>query len=252
VPTSPPSDPPGGAGRRPVIGITAGELVASYGVWKERASLVPADYIHAVANAGGVPVVLSPVAGIADALAERIDGLMLTGGVDVDAGLFGAERHPRAQRPDPTRDRFELDLLDAAEERGLPVLAICRGIQVVNVWRGGTLHQHLPDLGADPDHMAVPGVYGRHRVRVDPASRLGAIVRREELDVPTHHHQAPDRVGSGLVASAWAIDGTVEGLEDPSSRYLIAVQWHPEMDEDLTLFSSLVAAATPAAVARRA
>jgi len=105
VPTSPPSDPPGGAGRRPVIGITAGELVASYGVWKERASLVPADYIHAVANAGGVPVVLSPVAGIADALAERIDGLMLTGGVDVDAGLFGAERHPRAQRPDPTRDR---------------------------------------------------------------------------------------------------------------------------------------------------
>jgi gamma-glutamyl-gamma-aminobutyrate hydrolase PuuD len=236
----------------PVIGITAGELVASYGVWKERASLVPADYIHSVADAGGIPVVLSPVAGIAEALIRRIDGLVLTGGADVDAGLFGAERHPKTQRPDTVRDEFEIALLDAAVARELPVLAICRGIQVLNVRRGGTLHQHLPDIGADSDHMEVPGTFGQHRVRIDPASQLGAIIGLAEESVPTHHHQAVDRIGKGLVASAWADDGTVEALEDPQLRFLVAVQWHPEMGDDRSLFEGLIAAAQPADVLGRA
>lgn len=227
----------------PVIGVTAGELTASYGVWKERASLVPADYVHWVARAGAVPMVLSPVPGAAGAMTERLDGILLTGGVDMDPATFGAEPHPEAQRPDTVRDRFELDLLDAATERGLPVLAICRGIQVVNVWRGGTLHQHLPDVGADPSHLATPGAYGSHPVRVDPASRLGGILGRDQLDVPTHHHQSVDRLGEGLVATAWAADGFVEGLEDPERDYLVAVQWHPEMGDDPSLFESLVAAA---------
>jgi putative glutamine amidotransferase len=235
----------------PVIGVTAGELVASYGVWKERASVVPADYIHWVGRAGAVPVILSPVPGAAAAMAERLDGILLTGGVDMDPATFGAEPHAKAQRPDAERDQFELDLLDAATHRGLPVLAICRGIQVVNVWRGGTLHQHLPDVGAHPDHLATPGAYGSHRVRVDPVSHLGGILGRDELDVPTHHHQAVDRLGEGLVATAWADDGIVEGLEDPERDYLVAVQWHPEMGDDPSLFESLVAAAAqPSGVPR--
>jgi putative glutamine amidotransferase len=237
VPTSPRSD------QRPAIGITAGELVASYGVWKEQASLVPADYIHATANAGGIPIVLSPVVGIADALVERIDGLMLTGGADVDASLFGADRHPKAQRPDKVRDNFEMALLDAALAKGIPVLAICRGIQVLNVRRGGSLHQHLPDVVANEEHMPVVGAYGRHDVRIDPKTRLGAIIGRTEVSVPTHHHQAVDRIGGGLVATAWAADGTVEALEDPAYPFLVAVQWHPEVGDDPSLFESLVEAA---------
>ena len=237
---------------RPVVGITAGELVASYGVWKEQASLVPADYIHAIARAGGVPVVLSPVAGIADALVERIDGLVLTGGVDVDPSLYGAERHPKTQAPDTVRDSFEIELLDAAVARELPVLAICRGIQVLNVRRGGTLHQHLPEVVGNRDHMEAPGTFGRHRVRIDPASQLGGIIGLAEEDVPTHHHQAVDRIGEGLTASAWADDGTVEGLEDPALRFLVAVQWHPEMGDDPSLFEGLIAAASRAGVLGRA
>jgi gamma-glutamyl-gamma-aminobutyrate hydrolase PuuD len=249
VPTSPRSDRPDRPRRAPVIGITAGELVATYGLWKERCSLVPADYVHAVTRAGGVAVVLAAADGAAGAVIERIDGLMLTGGVDVDPTRFGAVAHPETQRPDPVRDRFELDLLGAATARGLPVLAICRGIQVVNVWRGGTLHQHLPDVGGDPEHLGQPGVYGSHRVRVDPASSLGAIVRRTELDVPTHHHQAVDRLGEGLRACGWSNDGFVEALEDPSLPHLVAVQWHPEMGDDPVLFENLVAAAVPTGVA---
>jgi putative glutamine amidotransferase len=236
----------------PVIGITAGELIATYGVWEERASLVPADYVHAIAAAGGIPVILSPVAGIADALVERIDGLVLTGGVDVDAALYGAERHPKAQAPDTVRDSFEMALVDAAVARELPVLAICRGIQVLNVRRGGTLHQHLPDVVHNRDHMEAPGTFGRHRVRIDPASQLGAIIGLPEQDVPTHHHQGVDRVGEGLVASAWADDGTVEGLEDPAIRFLVAVQWHPEMGDDPSLFQGLIAAASRSGVLGRA
>jgi gamma-glutamyl-gamma-aminobutyrate hydrolase PuuD len=246
VPTSPRSD------QRPAIGITAGELVASYGIWKEQVSLVPADYIHATANAGGIPVVLSPVVGIADALVERIDGLMLTGGADVDASLFGADRHPKSQRPDRARDEFEIALLDAAVAKGIPVLAICRGIQVLNVRRGGSLHQHLPDVVANDEHMPVVGAYGHHQVRIDPKTRLGAIIGRTDVSVPTHHHQAVDRIGSGLVATAWAADGTVEALEDPAYPFLVAVQWHPEVGDDSSLFESLVEAAERAGVLDRA
>jgi gamma-glutamyl-gamma-aminobutyrate hydrolase PuuD len=187
-----------------------------------------------------------PAAGAAEAVVSRIDGLMLTGGSDLDPSLFGAEAHPETLRPDPARDHFEIGLLEAAAASGLPVLAICRGIQVVNVWRGGTLHQHLPDIGADPDHLGEPGVYGSHRVRVESSSRLGAILGAPVLDVPTHHHQAVDRIGAGLHACGWSSDGVVEALEDPDARYLVAVQWHPEMGDDPSLFESLVAAARPA------
>jgi putative glutamine amidotransferase len=244
--TSPPSDADRGR-RRPVIGVATGELVASYGVWKEKAALVPADYLDAVARAGGIPVVLAPVDGAAE-LIDRIDGLVLTGGADVDSALYGEERHPKAQRPDQARDRFEIELLEEATSRNMPVLAVCRGIQIVNVWRGGTLHQHLPEFTGHTGHMAVPGTYGVHPLRIDPDSQLGAIIGQSAAEVPGHHHQAPDRIGDGLVASAWADDGIVEGLEDPSLQVFVAVQWHPEMGDDPSLFEGLVAAARPAGV----
>jgi gamma-glutamyl-gamma-aminobutyrate hydrolase PuuD len=229
-------------GRRPVIGITASVLVASYGPWKEKAALVPVEYIDAIAAAGGIPVVLSPVAGISEALIEVIDGLVLTGGVDVDASLYGAERDPKAQRPDALRDEFEISLLELAVARELPVLGICRGIHVLNVQRGGTLHQHLPDVVANDSHGPTPGAYSQHRVRIDPTSQIGGIIGKVEEAVPTHHHQAVDQIGEGLVASAWADDGTVEALEDPAHEFLVAVQWHPEMGDDPTLFDHLIAA----------
>jgi gamma-glutamyl-gamma-aminobutyrate hydrolase PuuD len=191
------------------------------------------------------------VVGIADALVDRIDGLMLTGGADVDASLFGADRHPKAQRPDKVRDDFEMALLDAALAKGIPVLAICRGIQVVNVRRGGSLHQHLPDVVANEEHMPVAGVYGHHEVRIDPKTLLGTIIGQTDVSVPTHHHQAVDRVGTGLVATAWAADGTVEALEDPTYPFLVAVQWHPEVGDDPSLFESLVEAAERASVIDR-
>jgi gamma-glutamyl-gamma-aminobutyrate hydrolase PuuD len=235
-----------------VIGITASEHVATWGVWKEETALVTVAYVRSVAAAGGIPVVLAPVAGTTDALIERIDGLMLTGGVDVDARLFGAERHPKAQRPDEVRDEFELALLSAAAQRRTPVLAICRGLQVLNVARGGTLFQHLPDVVKNDSHMSVPGIYGRHRVRVEPSSRVGELLGRPEAVVPTHHHQGVDRIGEGLVAGAWADDGTVEALEDPDLPFLVGVQWHPEVGDDPSLFSGLVAAADRAGVLDRA
>jgi putative glutamine amidotransferase len=230
------------ADRAPVIGITAGELTATYGSWTERCTLLAADYVHAVARAGGVPVVLAAADGIASSVASRIDGLVLSGGADLDPDLFGALPHPEAQHPDRRRDRFELDLLDAVVYRGVPVLAICRGIQVVNVWRGGTLHQHLPDIGASPDHLGPPGAYGIHRVRLDPASRIGALLG-PEIEAPTHHHQAVDQLGTGLQACGWSDDGMVEALEDPSVPLLVAVQWHPEAGKDPRLFEHLVEAA---------
>jgi len=249
---SPPSEPPEVVRRGPVIGITASEHVATWGVWKEETALVTVAYVRSVADAGGIPVVLAPVAGTADALVERLDGLMLTGGVDVDARLFGATPHPKAQKPDEVRDEFELALLASAIDRRMPVLAICRGMQVLNVARGGTLLQHLPDVVHNDSHMSIPGIYGRHRVRVEPSSRVGELLGRTETVVPTHHHQGVDRIGEGLLASAWAEDGTVEALEDSDLPFLVGVQWHPEVGDDLSLFTGFVAAAERAEVLHRA
>ncbi len=230
--------------RATVVGISAGELTVTHGLWKERAASVPAAYVHALARAGATPVVIPPAPGAAEALIERIDALVLTGGPDLDPARYGEERHPRSQPPDRARDDLEFALLDAAAERDLPVLGICRGIQVLNVWRGGTLHQHLPDVVRHRGHMAVPGSFGDHPVRVQPGSRLAAMLGRGELEAPGHHHQAVDRLGSGLEATAWAHDGTIEGVEDPARRFVVAVQWHPEVGEDPSLFDALVAASS--------
>ena len=237
--------------KAPVIGLTAYSEPAQWAVWQAPAVLLPASYVQQVSAAGGIPVLLPPVAGVATAVA-RLDGLILTGGGDIHPGRYGESPHPRTTRVSEPRDAAELAVLGEAFDAGLPVLGVCRGMQLLNVARGGTLRQHLPE---DAGHAPAPGTFGSHPVRVAPGSRLAAILGggADGIDVPTAHHQAVDALGAGLVATAWAADGVVEAVElraagDP---FVLAVQWHPEAGADRRLIEALVAAAA-AGAARRA
>jgi len=222
------------------VGITAYEEDARWGPWHERAVLVPATYVHAVERAGGAPIVLAVQSKGLDPLLERIDALVLSGGPDVDPDRYGALPHPASQSPRVERDRFEFALVQRAAELDTPTLAICRGMQVLNVARGGTLHQHLPDVVGHTGHSPTAGEYAWHRVDVEPGSRLAGIISGEVVDTASHHHQAIARLGRGLRVSALAEDGTIEAVEDPKLTYLIGVQWHPEVGDDLSVFQSLV------------
>jgi gamma-glutamyl-gamma-aminobutyrate hydrolase PuuD len=242
---------PGGDGARPpLIGISAYRELARWGAWDLPAVLLPDRYVASVAAAGAIPVLLPPTAGI-DEVVGRLDGLVLSGGGDIDPARYGAERDPHCGSACEDRDRAELALLAAAAAQGLPVLGICRGLQVLNVALGGTLLQHLPDIVGHDGHSPEPGGYGTHEVSVAPGSRLASILRRTDLTdhlpvvVPTHHHQAIERLGAGLVATAWATDGTIEAVElDPAQHpFAVAVQWHPEAGNDLSLFRALAGAA---------
>jgi putative glutamine amidotransferase len=231
-------------GRQPLIGLSAYCEEARWGYWRSPAVLLPANYAEQVAAAGGVPVLLPPLPGVAAAV-DRLDGLLLTGGGDIDPDRYGAQLHPRTSRVNAPRDAAELEVLDAAMAAGLPVLGVCRGMQLVNVARGGTLCQHLPDDGG---HTPVPGTFGSHPVRVAPGTRLAGILgaNGDGVDVPTAHHQAIDRLGDGLVATAWAEDGVIEAVErtDTGGSFFVAVQWHPEAGADPRLIKALVAAAS--------
>ena len=239
---------------RPVIGVTAYEELASWGSWHTEASLVPSGYVHSLAGAGATPVIL-PVQDEGDEdldrLVERLDGLVLTGGPDVDPARYGAEPHPRAQPPRRRRDDRELALIDAAERRGLPVLAICRGMQLLNVAYGGTLIQHLPDVVGHDEHNPTPGEFSKHPVRIDPRCKLAKALGWDSRDVPTHHHQGVDRLADGLSAVGWAEDGTIEAIEDPSRPFVVGVQWHPEADDNRAVFEALVRAAAEVLARRR-
>jgi putative glutamine amidotransferase len=230
--------------RKPVIGLTAYCEEARWSHWHRPAVLLPANYAEQVAAAGGVPVLLPPLPGIAAAV-DRIDGLLLTGGGDIDPGRYGEQPHPATSRVSVPRDAAELELLDAATAAAKPVLGVCRGMQLLNVARGGTLRQHLPE---DAGHTLVPGTFGRHPVRVAAGTRLAGILGANGSggDVPTSHHQAIDRLGAGLVATAWAEDGVIEAVEPgvDGGQFLLAVQWHPEAGSDPRLMEALVAAAS--------
>lgn len=229
---------------RPVVGLTAVGVRAAWGVWDTEAVLLSQAYVTAVVAAGGVPVLLPPLPGVVEDALPRLDAVVLTGGQDVDPDRYGQRPGTHTQEPSAERDGAELGLAVAAVAAGIPVLGICRGLQVLNVARGGTLHQHLPDLVGTDDHAPTPGVYATHPVVVDGGSRLAAVLGRTVLDaVPTYHHQGVDRLGAGLAVSARAPDGTVEGVEDPSVPFCVAVQWHPEVGTDLRLFEGLVEAA---------
>jgi gamma-glutamyl-gamma-aminobutyrate hydrolase PuuD len=233
----------------PVIGLSCYAEPARWAVWQARAALLPATYLDQVTEAGGIPVLLPPVPGIAASLA-RLDGLILTGGGDLDPAGYGAEQHPRTGRVSAERDQAELELLAGALAAGLPVLGICRGLQLLNVARGGTLCQHLPE---GTGHAPAPGTFGRHPVRLAGGSLLASILSPGDgtpaagLTVPTAHHQAIDQLGDGLTATAWSADGVIEAAElapGPGRHpFTLAVQWHPEAGDDPRLISALVAVA---------
>jgi gamma-glutamyl-gamma-aminobutyrate hydrolase PuuD len=174
-----------------------------------------------------------------DEVLDAVDGLVFSGGNDLSPESYGAEAHPATNGTNPARDRGELALLTAALERDLPVLAVCRGVEVLNVVRGGDLVQHLPDVVGHEEHRAVVGEFSEHAVRVEPSSRIGEV----RGPVKSHHHQGLGRIGSGLREVAWAEDGVVEALEDPEKPFLVGVLWHPEAGEDQRLFEQLVEAA---------
>jgi anthranilate synthase component 2/putative glutamine amidotransferase len=228
----------------PLIGLTAYAEPARWGPWRERAVLLPEAYVQAVVAAGGVPLLLPPVPGVGEAAVRVLDGVLLTGGPDVDPERYGAQPHPATQDPRIDRDTAELGLLASAVDAALPVLGICRGLQVLNVARGGSLLQHLPEARGHSGHGPEPGVFGWHDVKVESGSRLAEIIGAAgTLRVPTSHHQAIETLGTGLRVGARADDGTVEAVEDPELPFLLAVQWHPEVGEDPALFRALVQAA---------
>ena len=199
-----------------------------------------------IAGRAGLPVLLPPADGVAGVL-PRLDGLVLSGGSDVEPSRYGAAAHAAAGPFYPARDSAEIDLCDHALASGLPLLGICRGLQVINVALGGTLHQHLPDLVGHDGHSPERVGYGTHKVSVAAGTQLSAILGRSEAAVPTHHHQAIDRLGAGLVATAWTDDGVIEAIEfgQPDrnpDRFMVAVQWHPEAGDDPSLFNGLLVA----------
>jgi putative glutamine amidotransferase len=225
--------------QRPVVGITTYAQEASWGVWTLPAALIPLDYVDAVQRAGGRPVLIPPCDGGVDETLDALDAIVFSGGADVDPSLYGADAHPETDTPQARRDTCELALLRSALERDLPVLAVCRGAQLLNVARGGDLVQHLPETLGHDDHKQVPGTFVEHPVEIKEGTRLAAMIG-VLADVTSHHHQGLGRVGEGLVEAAWARDGTLEGVEDPSQRFTVGVQWHPEAGEDESLFANLV------------
>jgi putative glutamine amidotransferase len=207
-------------------------------------------YASALRRAGAIPVVLPPIEPKdVPALIGRLQGICLSGGPDLDPAAYQARAHAELGPTEPELDAFELELARCADSAGLPILGICRGCQVLNVARGGTLHQHLPDVtGGEVVHRQAEAVrVPTHGVTVAPESLLGGIVGASELDVNSFHHQAADRLGSGLVATAWSPDGIVEAMEDPSGPFYLGVQWHAEglidRPEQAALFEAFVMAA---------
>ncbi len=227
----------------PVIGLTTYREQAAWGVWQQPADLLPTQYADAVRSTGGIPVLLPPVAepGAADEVVARLDGLVISGGADVDPGRYGAEPHERTAAWRPDRDEWEAALLTAAEARGLPVLGVCRGMQLMAVHGGGTLDQHTPELVGHEEHSPGGDVYGTVTVATEPGSRVAGLVG-EALSVSCHHHQSV-ATHPGFVPSAYAADGTLEAMEAPGDRFCVAVQWHPETAADVGLLAGLVRAA---------
>lgn len=227
----------------PVIGVVTYVEKAAFGPWEIDTALIPRSYVDAVVRAGGIPVLLPPIGAGQRELVRRIDGLVLSGGADIDPARYGQERDERTKVVRPERDGYEFELLTEAVAVGLPVFAVCRGVQLCNVALGGTLVQHLPDSLGSETHLPTPGVYGSTRVTTLAGSRLGEIVGAQ-LDVHCHHHQAVGTLADGLRATAWSVDGTIEAAESVSDdHYLIGVQWHPEEGVDDRLFAELIAQA---------
>ena len=241
------------SGSRPVLGLTTYLQQAQTGVWDVRASFLPAIYFEGVAMAGGIAVLLPPQPVDADIVERVLDGLdavIITGGCDVDPAGYGQQPHPATDEPvgdNRLRDAWEFGLLKGALGRGIPVLGICRGAQVVNVALAGTLHQHLPDVLGHTRHQQGNAVFATSSVRTVPGTRLAALIG-ESSNAQCYHHQAIDRLGEGLIISAQDDDGVIEAVEIDRAthpdKWVLAVQWHPEERlDDLRLFAAVVEAA---------
>jgi putative glutamine amidotransferase len=240
---------------KPVIGLTTYKQRAQTGVWDVTAAFLPAVYFEAVQRAGGIPVLLPPQPADDEAVSrvlDGVDGLIVTGGADVDPARYGQDAAPETDKPQLERDAWEDALLSAAIERELPFLGICRGMQVLNVNRGGSLHQHVPDVVGDDRFRIGNGQFATNEVVTEPGSELDALVGAK-LPVKSYHHQAVDAVGEGLRVTARTGDGIVQAVELEGVPFGIAVQWHPEEDaaEDVRLFAGLVDAAREYAGASR-
>lgn len=234
------------AGGRPLIGVSGYLEQAAQGPWQQRYGMLPETYLAAVEAAGGVPVILPPQPATPDGVGrvlDAIDGLVLSGGADVDPALYGAVPEPHTQPPRHDRDAWEQALAAGAVERDLPLLAICRGVQLLNVTLGGTLHQHVPDI-TTTDHGDSPGDYARTEVAVVDGTLVRGVLGDGRLGVHCHHHQSLDRVAASLLVAARSDDGIVEAVESRQHPFVLGVQWHPEQDAgDGRLFAALVRAA---------
>jgi putative glutamine amidotransferase len=227
----------------PLIGLTTYVEPTRHGVWDDVSALLPMTYVSAVIRSGGTPVLLPPSPTDPAPVLGVLAGLIVTGGPDVDPARYGADAHPTTDQPRTERDRWETACVLAALELDLPLLAICRGLQVLNTALGGTLHQHLPDVVGSDAHRVVPGEMSANSFRVDADARLAAILGTEPEGL-CHHHQAIARLGRGLRAVAYAPDGTIEAVEADGKQFAIGVQWHPEDNpSDDRLFKALVEAA---------
>jgi putative glutamine amidotransferase len=227
---------------RPVIGICSAIESATWAAWEVEVNLSPRTYSLAVQRAGALALILPPddvVAEAPDELLDMLDGLILAGGSDIDPASYGAQPHPETRSTRPERDRFEIALGTRALERDMPVLGICRGMQMLNVIQGGTLNQHL---GSEL-HRHTPGAFTDHGVRLDPGSLAARVVGDEHTDVKSAHHQGLDELGEGVVASGYADDGLVEAIEIPAHAFAVGVLWHPEEDERSRVVGSLVSEA---------
>jgi putative glutamine amidotransferase len=230
------------SGSKPLIGLTTYLEPARFGVWDTETALLHGVYVDSVVRAGGVPVMVPPAgAGYAE-LVSALDALVLTGGADIEPSRYGQEPHEKTYIR-PSRDAFEFGLLDAALSAGLPVLGVCRGMQVLNVAFGGTLTQHLPEAIGSAEHQPALATFGTSTVGLAEGSRASAILGLE-IKCHCYHHQAVDVLGRGLEAVGWSADGLIEALELPGDAFVLGVQWHPEQDlDDRRLFAALVAAA---------